>query len=704
MFSPIELNQKIDEKDLNKITKELYQTNFFENITVSFNDGVLSINVKENPIIGKLKIEGVKSKTLIEDLLKKLTLKSRASFNEFQLKEDRNKILNELKIRGYYSAELEVFSINQSKNIIDIVYEIKLGEKARIKKIKFTGNKVFKDSKLKSIIISEEYKPWKFISGKKYLNENIISIDNRLLKNFYLNKGYYNVKINSSFAKVIDDQNFELIFNINANEKYYFNDLSLDLPIEYEKSNYNKILSLFSSYKSKPYSINKIEKILEKIDAITTNEQFESTKSFVEENIVENKINLKFIIEETEKIFVQQINIFGNNVTRENVIRNQLEIDEGDPYNEILANKSINNLKSLNFFKSVKSEITDGTEKDKKIININIEEKATGEISAGAGVGTSGTSFTVGVRENNYLGKGINLNTNATISDESLKGLFSVTNPNFKNTDKLVYFSAEASETDRLEAFGYKTSKSGFSLGTNFEILNDFRFGVGNSNYYEKIDTDSTASAKQKSQQGNYWDSFINLEFDNDTRNQRFQTTDGFRSQYFIDLPIISETGTLSNTYIFKYFTELYENNISIFSIFLKSSNSMKGEDIKLSERIFLPASRLRGFERGKIGPKDGDDYIGGNYAASINFSSTIPQILENAENIDFLIFLDAGNVWGVDYFSGDDEGSEIRSSAGIGVDWLTPIGPLNFTLATALSKAKSDKTQTFSFNLGTSF
>ena len=121
MFSPIELNQKIDEKDLNKITKELYQTNFFENITVSFNDGVLSINVKENPIIGKLKIEGVKSKTLIEDLLKKLTLKSRASFNEFQLKEDRNKILNELKSRGYYSAELEVFSRNQSKNIIDIV-------------------------------------------------------------------------------------------------------------------------------------------------------------------------------------------------------------------------------------------------------------------------------------------------------------------------------------------------------------------------------------------------------------------------------------------------------------------------------------------------------------------------------------------------------------------------------------------------------
>ena len=123
-----------------------------------------------------------------------------------------------------------------------------------------------------------------------------------------------------------------------------------------------------------------------------------------------------------------------------------------------------------------------------------------------------------------------------------------------------------------------------------------------------------------------------------------------------------------------------------------------------MSERIFLPSSRLRGFERGKIGPKDGDDYIGGNYAASVNFSSTIPQILENAENIDFLIFFDVGNVWGVDYFSGDDEGSEVRSSGGFGIDWLTPIGPLKFTLATAFTKADSDKTETFSLNLGTSF
>ena len=264
---------------------------------------------------------------------------------------------------------------------------------------------------MKSIIISEEYKPWKFISGKKYLNENNISIDNRLLKNFYLNKGYYFAQINSSFAKVIDEDSFELIFNIDANEKYYFDNLDLELPIEYDETNYDKIYNLFSSYKNKPYSINKISKILESIDEITSSEQFESTKSFVEEDFVENKINLKFLIQETEKIYVKKINIFGNNVTRESVIRNQFVLDEGDPFNEILMGKTINNLKNLNFFRNVDYKIIEKNEEEKvKEINIYVEERPTGEIMAGAGFGTSGATTTFGIKENNYLGKGISLN------------------------------------------------------------------------------------------------------------------------------------------------------------------------------------------------------------------------------------------------------------------------------------------------------
>ena len=156
-----------------------------------------------------------------------------------------------------------------------------------------------------------------------------IQFDLKLLNNFYLNQGYYDVEINSSFAKLVDNQKFELIYNINANKKYFFNDIKLILPNDFSSENFSNIYDIFNNLKGKPYSINRIDNILSSLDKISTNEQFESVKSFVEEDIVDNKINLKFIIEETKKVYVQKINILGNNITRESVLRNQLEVDEG---------------------------------------------------------------------------------------------------------------------------------------------------------------------------------------------------------------------------------------------------------------------------------------------------------------------------------------------------------------------------------------
>ena len=704
MFSNISSNDDLSPEDINLILKNIYNSNFFDDVSIKFLDNILEINVKESPMIQNVIYEGIKAKKIKNKILQNLNLKSRSSFNEILLNRDKDLIQSSLKSLGYYFSNIEIYKEDLQDNKINLTYKINTGDKAKIKKITFIGSKVFKEKKLKSLIVSEEYKFWKFISGKKFLNEGLISFDTKLLKNFYLNKGYFNIKINSSFAKLIDDDNFELIFNINANEKFFFNELSLKLPKDFEKNNFVDLNNLLKDLKGKPYSINRVKKILEQIDIITIRDQFESINASVIEDIDDLKINLTFLIEESERTYVEKINILGNNVTRESVIRNQFEIDEGDPFNEILANKSINNIKGLNFFKKVDSKIIEGKSPDLKIINITVKEKPTGEISAGAGVGTSGGTISFGVKENNYLGKGLTVLTNLTINEESLKGLFSVSNPNYKDSDKSIYFTAEATETDRLTASGYKTNKSGFSLGTNYEYLNNLKVGIGNSNYYEKIETDSTASARQKSQDGNYWDSFFNLSFDYDTRNQSYQTTEGSRSRYFLDIPFISETSTVTNSYILRSYSELYENNVSSFSLLLKSSNSLKDKNIKLSERIILPSNRLRGFERGKIGPKDGSDFIGGNYAAAINFSSTIPKILENSEDIDFLIFLDAANVWGVDYFNGDGEGSKIRSSIGIGIDWLTPIGPLSFTLAEAITKSNSDVTESFRFNLGTTF
>ena len=704
MFSQLSINETLEVNELNKILKNLYNSSFFQDVKVDFLNNILTITVIEYPIIQKIDFNGIKAKKIRDLILKDLILKSRSSFNDVSLKIDKEKIQSSLQDLGYYFSKIEIFLEDLNDNKVNIVYNIDLGKKSKINRISFIGDKVFKEKKLKSLIVSEEYKLWKIISGKKYLNKNLILLDKRLLKQFYLNKGFYNVEINSSFARIINQDEFELIFNINANQKISFGKLTLELPKDFDDRNFNNLLKLFKKLEGTKYSINKVENILEEIDFITVNDQFESVSASVIEKLVDNKINLKFMIEEVEKRFVEKINIYGNNITRENVIRNQFEIDEGDPFNEILANKTVNNIKSLNFFKNVNSEIIDGSDQNTKIININVQEKPTGEISAGAGIGTSGGTVSLSLKENNYLGKGIAVNSSITINKESLKGILSATNPNYKNSDKSIYGSIQASEIDRLTAFGYKTNKTGFSFGTNFEYLKDFSLGLGSSNFYEKIETDSTASVRQKAQTGNYWDSFVNLNFDYDKRNQKYQTTDGFRSRYFLDLPIISDTSTISNTYDYKLFSELYENNISAFSFYVATANSLTNKDVKLSERIILPSNKLRGFERGKVGPKDGTDFIGGNYATSINLTSTIPQILENSENIDFLIFFDAANVWGVDYDSSIAESNKIRSSIGMAIDWLTPIGPLNFTLSQAISKSDNDVTEVFRFNLGTTF
>jgi len=451
------------------------------------------------------------------------------------------------------------------------------------------------------------------------------------------------------------------------------------------------------------YSINSIQKITEEIDLLALSEEYESINVEVAENIDGDKLNLNFIIKETEKSFVKKINILGNNITRENVIRNQFEIDEGDFYNEILMNKTINNLRSLNFFKSVNSNIV-SDDPDEKIINISVEEKPTGEIGAGAGVGTSGTSFAFFVKENNYLGKGIGLDTELNLSTNSIKGSFTVTNPNFNDTDKSLITSVETTEIDRLTDFGYKTNRTGFSVGTNFEFLDDLRFGIGNTNYYENIETDSTASALQKKQSGDYWDSFINLDFDYDKRNQKFRPSDGFRSTYRVNLPIISDTNTLTNSYNYTYYTDFYDDNVTTFSFYAKASHSLTGDNIKLTERNFIPSSKLRGFDITAVGPKDGNDYIGGNYATSFNMTTTVPSFLAENQNVDFLLFFDAANIWGVDYSSAIEDTNEIRSSTGVAVDWLSPVGPMNFSLSLPITKSETDKTESFRFNLGTTF
>ena len=704
VFSDLSNKNFLDENSINDVLKKLYDSGFFNNISIVIENKNLIIDVEENPIIQTVFIEGIKKKKLEESLFDVLTLKNRSSFNSFTAKKDVDKILKLLRTKGYYFSKVVATSQDLGSNKINLIYKIELGKKARITKISFIGDKKFKDNTLRNVILSEEFQFWKIVSGKKFLNESLIELDKKLLNNFYKNKGFYDAFIETSFANYLGGEEFELIYSISSGKKYYFDNLSITLPIGYDKKDFNKLIKIFDELKGEPYSLNSINKILNGIDKVVAKEKYEFLKSNVDEKISDNLINLTFNIEESEKFYVEKINIFGNNITREDVIRNLFVIDEGDAFNQLLHKKTLNNLRSLNFFKTVNEDIINGTLENQKVINITVEEKATGEISAGAGVGTGGGTLAFGVQENNFLGRGLKFGTDITLSQESLKGEISLNNPNYKGTNRSLDFSAQSQTTDRLQNFGYKSSKTGFSVGSGFEFYEDLFLNIGTSSYFEDLKTDSNASATMKKQNGSYFDTFFNYTFAYDMRDQSYKPTDGFISRFTQNVPLISKNYTLTNSYDIRFYDKFFDENVVSYSLFASSTNALSGRDVKLSERLFLRENRLRGFETGKIGPMDGADFIGGNYSMAFNANATLPQIFPTLQNTTFSLFFDAANVWGVDYNKGIADGGKIRTSVGLAVDFFTPIGPLNFSLSEPITKSKNDVTEFFRFNLGTTF
>ncbi len=702
VFSNIEIGKDYNLNELDQIIKDLYNTNFFSNVSLKVDNGILTIDVIENKIIQNLEIEGIKKKELVDILKKQLLLKDKNPFVEGFVEIDIERIQKILKNSGYYFSTVTDKIIENKNNTVNLIFEIVLGEKAYIRSIEFTGDKYYKDRLLRNIIVSEENRFWKFITNRKFINPANIKLDKRLLKNYYLNKGHYQVKINDSTIELTENNNFKLQYNIDAGPKFKISKSTLILPDDYNEKDFIKIKNKLSNLEGENYSINKLNKIAKEVDKLTYRNDYEFLNASFNEKIAgKNEIELVFEIKEFKKKYLTKVNVFGNNITEEKVIRDNLEVDEGDPFNELLLAKSINNLKSLNIFGKVEYELI-SEDDDKKVLNITVNEKPTGEIFASAGAGTQGSTIGFGVKENNFLGKNISLDTNLRLNDETIKGAFSIVNPNWNYSDKTLIASIESSVTDRLADYGYETGKTGFTLGSAWEQYDDVIFSPKLNSFYEKLDTNQSATANLKKQEGEYFDTSFSYGLDLDKRNQRFQTSSGFRSRFNQSIPIVSEDTAFFNSYEFTTFNQIADM-ITRLSIQGSAINAIGDEDVRISKRLYIPSRKLRGFESGKIGPKDSGDYIGGNYTAVLNASTTLPEFGANLETIDFQLFFDAANVWGVDYDSSLDN-STLRSSVGLSIDWFTVVGPLNFSIAQPISKADSDKTETVRFNIGTTF
>ncbi len=703
IFGDITIGNNYDSSDVNLLIKKLYETDFFSDIKIELKNNKLDIFVKENPIVNSIIFKGEKASKTKEAIREYLSIRENNSYISGHIKNDINKIQEFYKLMGFYFVKIDADIEKLQKNRVNIIYLVDKGEKAKIAKIYFLGDKKIRDKRLRDIITSEESTFWKFLSRNVYLNQGRIDLDKRLLKNYYRNRGYYEVEVTSSNVEYAEGEGFVLTYSINAGKRYRFKKIYADISGELDKEAFISLGDHFTKLVGKYYSQEKLNNVLEKIDKLSEQKSLQFINHDVEETLEGDQVEVKINIFEGEKSIIEQINIAGNTVTNDGVIRGELVVDEGDPYSELLVNKSINNIKARNIFGSVIHTVSEGSEENTKVIEIAVEEQATGEIMAGAGIGTEGTSFMFAVSENNWLGKGMGLTGSLNVTEEKISGSLDIKDPNFRYSGNSVNFGFSVASTDKTATTGYETETTALNFGTSFEHYENVYLSPSLSLTYEDIVAEASASDNIKKMDGTYLNSDLGYAIIWDRRDQRYKPTDGYKATFRQSLPLIQDSSSIMNGFDVTGYHDFSEDVIGSLKFYTRTIHGVD-DDVRLTNRLFMPSKRLRGFVRGKVGPKDGTDWIGGNYATAVNAEAALPNLLPESYKTDFNLFFDAGNVWEVDYSSTLNESNKIRSSVGLGANVFTMIGPLSFVLAQDITKAETDKTETFNFQLGTSF
>ena len=664
VYGEIKIGENYSSVEINKILKNLYETNFFEDVNVSLSSGTLLVNVKEYSIINSVDINGEKSNQIKKKVLGKLNLKNKSSFIENRLSQDVNLIKNIYASIGFNFANVEAKIERIDDTRVNLIFFLEKGNKTNISKISFIGDKKVKDKRLRDVIVSEEHKFWKFISKNTFLNKNNIDLDKRLLINYYKSLGYYDVQVLSTNAEVSEDKT-NLIYTINSGTRYKVNKISTNVSEVLNKDIFIPLQSEYKKIIGKYYSPFTVKKLLDELDILINDNDLQFIEHSVNEILEGETIEIRVNIFEGQKQLVERINVIGNSVTDESVIRSEFLLDEGDPFNKLKLDQSIARLKSRNIFGEIKYKITNGENLNQKNIEIEVEEKPTGEISAGAGIGTDGGSLSFNVTENNWLGRGLNVSTNISASAETISGGLSVTDPNYNfSGNRLVYFARN--EINDKPGSGYKNNILSTGISTSFEQYKRVYVSPGISFSYDDLKVESSASKGLQKQKGTFSDLALNYGITLDNRDKVYAPTDGYISSFNQSLPIYADSPYIDNTFQFSKYQLITENAVGAFKLYAATVTGLGNKDVRLNKRKNLPSRKMRGFEPGKIGPKDGDDHVGGNYAYASNVELALPKLLPSNTNTDIGLFLDVGNVWSVDYDSAIDASNKVRSSAGI--------------------------------------
>lgn len=689
--------------------KSLFATGLFSDVTLRREGETLVVRVVENPIINRVAFEG-NNKVDDDTLTTEVQLRPRVVYTRTRVQTDVKRILEIYRASGRFAATVDPKVIALSQNRVDLVFEISEGDVTGIRRISFIGNRVFSDSKLRSKIQTTESAWWRFLSTDDAYDPDRVEFDKELLRKYYLKNGYADFRVVSAVAELTPDRkDFFITFTLDEGERYKFG--KIDITTSIRDLDTELFLEELRTSEGDWYNADLIEQTINKLTdaAGTLGYAFVEVRPAVERVAGEKKIDLTFQILEGPRVFVERIEVRGNDRTRDEVIRREMRLAEGDAFNTAKIRLSRRRIRRLGFFDKVEVNNAPGSTPDRTVVQIEVEEKATGQLSLGAGFSSDeGVLGNFSIQETNFLGRGQKVGLTVTLSQRTQEVDASITEPYFlgKNLSAGLDLFRKTRDFDDESSFRQASTGGRIRFGYEIEeyLAQEWAYTLRNDSV-ENVD--AGASIVVREEEGTSIKSIVGQTLIYDRRDDRLDPSDGFFGSVGTDFAGLGGTERFARVKLkgAVYYSPILELT---FSALAEAGHIMGvGRDVRLADRFFRGGDNFRGFKVGGIGPRDRitDDGLGANTYYTGTLEVAFPLGLPEELGIRGRAFVDAGSAFGIDSSSPVIiDRRSLRLSVGGGLSWKSPFGPIRADLAFALLKEEFDETQRIHFNFGTRF
>ena len=708
-YMVIQEGDPFDPRRIDRSLKSLFATGLFADISLRREGNTLVVNVVENPIINRIAIEG-NHEFDAETIKTEISLRPRVIYTRTKIQDDVKRILTLYRQSGLFAVNVEPKIIQLEQNRVDLVFEITEGAETAIGSIRFIGNREFSDGRLREVIQTRETTWWRFFSTDDVYDPDRMNLDRELLRRFYLANGYADFKVNTAVAELTPDKKaFFLTFAIEEGERYRFGDLEVEARLK--NLNDEDLKTALEVEKGDWYSADEIEKTIDRLTELvgTLGFAFVEIRPRVNRDRENKTINVKYVVNEGPRVFVERINIAGNVRTLDKVIRREFRLVEGDAFNASKLRRSKTRIQNLGFFAKVDVEQVPGDAPDKTVINVNVEEKPTGQITIGAGFSSSiGVLGDIRLRETNFLGRGQDVGVKFQLAAAASELDFSFTEPYFLDRDLRAGFDLFRTTRDLQDTSSFDIKRTGGRIRAGYEITENLSESWRYTARLTDISNiDDDASSLIRAQEGEETLSEVGHSIAYDRRDNTNKPTKGYVIRLDTDLAGLG--GSIRHARN----TASAVNFYSLADQWIISTRGKVGfiagigKDVALSERYFLGGDDVRGFETSGIGPRDlaTDDALGGEFMYSASLALSFPSGLPDELGVTGRLFTDLGSSSTLSPTNSTtaDENS-LRMGVGAGITWESPFGPLGVDFAYPVLKEDFDRKEYVRINFGTKF